>query len=94
MSLSREIINIFEGITVYEDARNKWENMRTNSPYFKKWFRNSKVVDEKGVPIVAYHGTLGNFKKFDKSLNVSDFGIHFGNPKQAYKVLLNKKDFF
>ena len=28
-----------------------------NSPEFKKWFGNSKVVDENGKPLVVYHGT-------------------------------------
>ena len=28
-----------------------------DSPAFKEWFGNSKVVDKKGKPIVVYHGT-------------------------------------
>ena len=40
----------------------------TNSPEFKKWFGDSKVVDEKGKPLVVYHGTKqGDFSSFDKS---------------------------
>jgi hypothetical protein len=29
---------------------------QTESPEFKKWFGDSKVVDEKGEPLVVYHG--------------------------------------
>jgi hypothetical protein len=34
-------------------------------PAFKKWFADSKVVDDKGQPIVMYHGTTRNFESFD-----------------------------
>ncbi|MGB2166377.1 MAG: hypothetical protein ACPH3M_04015, partial [Candidatus Puniceispirillales bacterium] len=37
----------------------------TDSPYFKKWFGKSKVVDENGKPLVVYHGTDRNFDSFD-----------------------------
>lgn len=30
---------------------------QTETPEFKKWFGSSKVVDEKGEPIVMFHGT-------------------------------------
>jgi hypothetical protein len=30
----------------------------TDTPAFKKWFGDSKVVDEAGKPLVVYHGTL------------------------------------
>ena len=41
----------------------------TNSPEFKKWFGNSKVVDENGKPLVVYHGTPSkeSISIFDKS---------------------------
>lgn len=35
-----------------------------NSPEFKKWFKNSKVVDSSGKPLVVYHGTDQNFNVF------------------------------
>lgn len=31
---------------------------------FKKWFGNSKVVDDKGTPRVVYHGTTADFDSF------------------------------
>jgi hypothetical protein len=36
-----------------------------NSPEFRKWFKNSKVVDTDGGPLVAYHGTNVDFSEFD-----------------------------
>lgn len=40
----------------------------TDSPEFKRWFRNSKVVDADGKPLVVYHGTPnGGFTAFEQS---------------------------
>jgi hypothetical protein len=36
-----------------------------NSPAFKKWFGNSKVVDVSGNPLVVYHGSIDDFHIFD-----------------------------
>lgn len=38
---------------------------QTESPEFKRWFGDSKVVDENGAPIVAFHGTKADFAAFD-----------------------------
>ena len=41
-----------------------------DSAAFKKWFGNSKVVDEDGKPMVVYHGTRADFTAFkDKTRN-------------------------
>lgn len=40
-----------------KDAQREWEEKGTESKYFKKWFGESKVVDEAGKPLVVYHGT-------------------------------------
>lgn len=37
----------------------------TRSPEFKKWFGESKVVDEKNEPLVVYHGTADVIHEFD-----------------------------
>jgi hypothetical protein len=39
---------------------------QTETPHFKAWFGDSKIVDADGQPQVMYHGTLGDFKSFDK----------------------------
>ncbi|MFA5405464.1 MAG: hypothetical protein WC358_11070, partial [Ignavibacteria bacterium] len=41
---------------VIEDARKEWLEKETESKYFKKWFKDSKVVDENGNPLVVYSG--------------------------------------
>lgn len=40
---------------------------QTKTPEFRRWFGDSKVVDENGKPLVVYHGTTGNFDVFDMS---------------------------
>jgi ribosomal protein S18 acetylase RimI-like enzyme len=56
---------------------------QTETPAFKAWFGESKVVDDSGEPIVVFHGTTHNFTEFDTDRgNIeSDFGrgIYFSN---------------
>jgi len=49
-------------------ARELWEEKGTDSPFFKKWFGDSKVVDEDGKPLVVYHGGDKNIKIFGNEL--------------------------
>jgi hypothetical protein len=44
------------------EAAKLWNEKGTESPYFKKWFGKSKVVDENGEPLVVYHGTPGKLE--------------------------------
>lgn len=37
----------------------------TDSPAFREWFGDSKVVDENGDPLVVYHGTTADFSSFN-----------------------------
>lgn len=48
----------------YADALKEWQERGTESPYFKRWFGDSKVVDENGKPLVVYHGTNVEFDTF------------------------------
>ncbi|WP_415965871.1 hypothetical protein [Desulfovibrio piger] len=46
-------------------AEELYRDMGTESPFFKAWFGNSKVVDEAGRPAHVYHGTNAyELKKF------------------------------
>ena len=38
---------------------------QTQTPEFKRWFGDSKVVDKDGKPLVVYHGTGDDFSEFD-----------------------------
>lgn len=44
------------------------------SEKFKRWFGDSKVVDEDGEPLVVYHGTTSEFSEFDPSKRGSNTG--------------------
>jgi hypothetical protein len=44
------------------EAAKLWNEKGTDSPYFKKWFGKSKVVDDNGDPLVVYHGTPGKLE--------------------------------
>lgn len=51
------------------------------SPEFKAWFGESKVVGRNGEPMVVYHGTQQDFDTFREGSG--KFGMHFGSKEQA-----------
>ena len=51
-----------------------------DSPEFKAWFGESKVVDESGKPLVVYHGTGADFTAFNTETNGQyGKGAYFSN---------------
>ncbi|MCP4372961.1 MAG: hypothetical protein GY797_33370 [Deltaproteobacteria bacterium] len=42
------------------------EPLDIQTPEFKKWFGDSKVVDDEGKPLVLYHGTTHKFESFER----------------------------
>lgn len=58
------------------DASFSMAPVNPDSPEFKAWFKDSKVVDENGEPLVVYHGT---FTKVDRFASNSR-GVHFVSP--------------
>lgn len=50
-----------------------------DNPNFKQWFKNSKVVDENGDPLIVFHATEFNFDEFADG----DIGFHFGTSQAA-----------
>ena len=48
----------------------------TESPAFKRWFDNSKIVDAGGKPLVVYHTATEDFSEFKP-------GSHFGTQRQS-----------
>ena len=72
------------------DAQKEWKEKGTGSKYFKKWFGDSKVVDENGQPLVVYHGSpshdITTFDS-DKTLygEISKGFNFFTNKKSAYQ---------
>lgn len=80
-------------------AKKEWEGKGTESKYFKKWFGNSKVVDENGKPLVVYHGSEENFNIFDreklgaKSMDIMSYlGFHFTPNKEMAERLFVRAD--
>ena len=57
-----------------------------DSPAFKAWFGQSKVVDKEGRPQVCYHGTSARFDEF-KGKRGSHLGFHFGTAEAANERL-------
>lgn len=53
-----------------------------STPEFREWFGDSKVVDEKGEPLVVYHGTDSDFESFD-SAKTGDVGFYFAQDPRA-----------
>jgi hypothetical protein len=57
-----------------------------NTPEFKEWFGDSRVVDEDGKPLVVYHGTKQQFSDFsrEKIADDEEYGFFFAsNPEAA-----------
>lgn len=48
---------------------------QTETPEFKRWFGDSKVVDEDGRPLIVYHGTDADFNTFDMSKGRANMDI-------------------
>lgn len=58
---------------------------QTNTPAFKRWFGDSKVVDANGEPLVVYHGTASDFNVF----NTGRGAIYFAADKDAAQAYAN-----
>lgn len=67
------------------NAKKEWEEKGTDSKYFKKWFGDSKVVDESGKPLVVYHGTESDeaFSIFETNSPDGTPAIYFSNNKKV-----------
>ena len=62
---------VYDSITTatYEPGQGKadiqYRPEQVETPEFKRWFGDSKVVDEDGKPLVVYHGTHSKFTVFE-----------------------------
>jgi ADP-Ribosyltransferase in polyvalent proteins len=68
--------------TVQEAALCERIGADINTPAFRRWFGDSKVVDHAGRPLVMYHGTMFTFSEFHQ-------GSHFGDLTAANTRLAN-----
>ena len=63
--------NVFGKGTMFS---RKVADKQTNTPEFRAWFKDSKVVDAEGNPLVVYHGTSADFDSFDTTFLYSGEG--------------------
>lgn len=71
------------------EAYNKQGKADVNSEAFKRWFGDSKVIDESGRPLVVYHGTDQNFEEFDNVFGRR--GIYFTDNRDVANTYGEKK---
>lgn len=74
---------LFQELETYDAAG----NVKTESPEFKAWFGDSKVVNEAGKPLIVYHGTDAKFDIFDISLLGENAGSVLG---EGFYFTMNK----
>ena len=81
-----------ENLNVPDRVLNQ-SSKQTDTPEFRRWFGESKVVDAEGRPLVVYHGTNKEFDVFataagPRSKMVGDWdGVHFTNDRaQAQSI--------
>ena len=68
------------GAMFFSPAR-AFNQVDTSSPEFKKWFKDSKVVDADGKPLVVYHGTpVDNEGRFI----TNELGLIFVTPDKGF----------
>nr|MBL0731269.1 PLxRFG domain-containing protein [Desulfobacterales bacterium] len=60
----------------------------TQTPRFKKWFGDSKVIDGNGEPLVVYHGTGKKFNIF-RSHKINKRGFYFTNKQTLASMFAN-----
>ena len=48
---------------------------QTETRQFKRWFKDSKVVDEDGKPLIVYHGSDADFNAFDMTKGRANMDI-------------------
>jgi hypothetical protein len=68
--------------TELAQSRQRERDLATDTPEFKRWFGDSRVVDKDGKPLVVYHGTHADIQVF-KGKRSAHFGFHFGDQEAA-----------
>ncbi|MFA5048634.1 MAG: DUF5661 family protein [Patescibacteria group bacterium] len=62
----------------------KKDKTSIETPEFKKWFGNSKVVDREGNPLIVYHGGTGELNDFSRGAERGYLGkVYFTKTKDT-----------
>lgn len=68
-------------------------SQREETPEFKSWFGDSKVVDAQGAPLVVYHGSGKDIEQFAPVSKLGNKGIYFtATPKLAAVYARDRSD--
>jgi predicted GNAT family acetyltransferase len=63
------------------------QRAQTETPSFKRWFGDSKVVDESGRPLAVYHGSPADVSSFNSTVNwvsaSADLANAYANAERA-----------
>lgn len=62
------------------EAKRLWKEKGTESPYFKRWFKGSALVDDAGEPLILYHGSTAGIRD-PGNLSTADFFTSFDKGK-------------
>lgn len=62
------------------DVLSQEEELRTDTPAFREWFGDSKVVDAEGRPLVVYHETEAEFTAFERG---SPSNFRYGSAEES-----------
>ena len=66
----------------FELAKPATNHFQIQTPEFKGWFRDSKIKDEKGVPLLYYHGTAREIHEFQPK----QAGAIFASPSPNFSA--------
>lgn len=66
--------------------------LKVDTPEFKAFFDNSKVVDADGKPLVVYHGTDQNIEAFRVSSGMGVRGVYFANNTEVSDGYAGERD--
>ena len=87
-----------EGIALFQQQRPQAKPLQTDTPEFRRWFGDSKVVDENGEPLVVYHGTVGDFTQFDAARagqtsgnRTAGWGFFFSSSPQVAEIFAGRR---
>lgn len=61
---------VYPGGPVSNLPEQEWRMTRTEA--FQEWFKESMILDENDEPLILYHGSDKNFKKFDTQSDSSE----------------------
>jgi len=76
------------------EAAKLWNEKGTDSPYFKKWFGKSKVVDENGEPLVVYRGDRPGKEVFtgrENPYNLIQGNVFFSDNAEVAKFYTDQR---